>query len=183
MSISLRVLAQCTWFNVRLKAHHQAVRTHYQRDSYDIFSWLYTFMIRGCFLYLGTVYIGWKTIEISKTINVMKIVLASFLFIFSYWCVGRLWFFYWRNDWNQEYLSDTLNIFVKCTENFSEAFENNKQVSAETEKPCQNVVTPFLMAFLPHVFDECSQPPGIFSVDFTIMFNVSARSTSCSSLH
>ena len=106
MSISLRVLVQCTWFNVRLKKYHQAVRTHYQRDSYDIFSWLYTFMIRGCFLYLGTVYIGWKTIEISKTINVMKIVLASFLFIFSYWCVGRLWFFYWRNDWNQEYLSN-----------------------------------------------------------------------------
>ena len=54
-----------------------------------------------------------------------------------------------------------MNIFVKCTENFSEAFENNKQVSAETEKPCQNVVTPFLMAFLPHVFDECSQLPRI----------------------
>ena len=148
MSISLLVLVQCTWFNVRLKAHDQAVRTHYQRDSYDIFSWLYTFMIRGCFLYLGTVYIGWKTIEISKIINVMKIFLAFFfLFIFSYWCVGRLWFFYWRNDWNQKYLSDTLNIFVKCTENVSEAFENNKQVSAETEKPCQSVLTPFLMAF------------------------------------
>ena len=113
-------------------------------------------MIRGCFLYLGTVYIGWKTIEIFKTINVMKIVLASFLFIFSYWCVGRLWFFYWRNDWNQEYLSNTLNIFVKCAENFSEAFQNNKQVSAETEKPCQNVLTPFLMAFLPeHVQGIC----------------------------
>ena len=147
MSISLRVLAQCTWFNVRLKAHHQAVRTHYQRDSYDIFSWLYTFMIRGCFLYLGTVYIGWKTIEISKTINVMKIVLASFLFIFSYWCVGRLWFFYWRNDWNQEYLSDTLNIFVKCTEKFSGAFENNKQVSAETKNLCQNFQPHFQLHF------------------------------------
>ena len=48
---------------------------------------------------------------------------------------------------------------------------------------CQNVVTPFLMAFLPHVFDECSQPPRIFFVDFTNMFKVSARSTSCSSLH
>ena len=91
-------------------------------------------------------------------------------------------FFNGRNDWNQEYLPDTLNIFVKCTENFSEAFENNKQVSAETEKPCLNVLTTFLMAFLPHVFDECSQPPGIFSMDFTNMFKVSARSTSCSFL-
>ena len=107
MSIFLRVLVQCTWFNARLKAYHQAFRTHYQRDSYDIFSWLYTFMIRGCFLYSGTVYIGWKTMEISKSIKVLKIFLASFLFIFSYWCVGRLWFFYWRNDWNQEYISDT----------------------------------------------------------------------------
>ena len=154
MSISLRSLVQCTWFNVRLKAHDQAVRTHYQRDSYDIFSWLYTFMIRGCFLYLGTVYIGWKTIEISKTINVMKIVLASFLFIFSYWCVGRLWFFYKRNDWNQEYVSNTwstLNIFVKCTETFSGAFENNKQVSVETKT--------FVKIFQPH-----------FSLNFLLIF-------------
>ena len=165
------------WFNVRLKDHRMAVLTHFQRMSYDIFSLLYRPVIRCCILLLGTVYTGSELIEISEPINVIKIFLATFLFIFSYWCVGWLWFFYWLNNWNQEYVSDTLNIFVKCTEKFSEAFENNKQVSAETEKPCQNVVTPFLMAFLPHVFDECSQPPRIFSVDFTNMFKVSERST------
>ena len=69
----------------------------------------------------------------------MKIFLGSFLFIYFLIGVsGGSDFFYWRNDWNQEYLSDTLNIFVKCTENFSGAFENNKQVSAETKNLCQN---------------------------------------------
>ena len=126
------------WFNMHLKEHCMAVLTHFQQMSYDIFSLLYRPVIRCCILLLGTVYTGSELIEISEPINVMKIFLGSFLFVFSYWCVGRLWFFYWRNDWNQEYLSDTLNIFVKCTEKISGAFENNKQVSAETKNLCQN---------------------------------------------
>ena len=138
MQISQRHCVLRSWFNVRSKGHSMAVLTHFQRMSYDIFSLLYRPVIRCCILLLGTVYTGSELIEISEPINVMKIFLGSFLFVFSYWCVGRLWFFYWRNDWNQEYLSDTLNIFVKCTEKFSGAFENNKQVSAETKNLCQN---------------------------------------------
>ena len=118
--------------------------------SYDIFSLLYGPVIRCCILLLGTVYTGSELIEISGPINVMRIFLAYFLFIFSYWCVRSLWFFYWHKDWNQEYVSDTLNIFVKCTEKFSDAFENNKQVSAETKNLCQNFLTSFFIAFLSH---------------------------------
>ena len=127
MQISQKVDVLRSWFNVRLKDHRMAVLTHFQRMSYDIFSLLYRPVIRCCILLLGTVYTGSELIEISEPINVMKSFLGSFLFTFSYWCVKRLWFFYWRNDWNQEYLSDTLNIFVKCTEKFSGALENNKQ--------------------------------------------------------
>ena len=136
-------------FNVRLKENCMAVLTHFQQMSYDIFSLLYIPIIRCCILLLGT-YIGSELIEISELINVMKIFLASFLFIFSNWCFGRIWFFYRRENWNQEYVSDTLNIFVKCTEKFSEAFENNKQVSAETKNLCQNFPTPFFIGFLSH---------------------------------
>ena len=125
-----------------------AVLTHFQPMSYDIFSLLYVLIFRCCILLLGTVYIGSELIEISEPINVMKICLASFLLIFSNWCVGWLWFCDWRHDWNQKYVSDILNIFVEYTEKFSEAFENNKWVSAETKKLCQNFPTSSFIAFL-----------------------------------
>ena len=150
MQISQRLHVLRSWFNVRLKDHCMAVLTHFQRMPYDIFSLLYVLIFRCCILLLGTVYIGSELIEISEPINVVKIFLASFLFIFSNWCVGWLWFFDWHNDWNQEYVSDTLNIFVECTEKFSEAFENNKQVSVETKNLCQNFPTPFFIEFLSH---------------------------------
>ena len=143
-----------SWFNVRLKDHCIAVLTHFQQMLYDNFSLLYGPFIRCCILLLGTVYTGSELIEISEPINVVKIFLASFLFIFSNWCVGWLWFFDWHNDWNQEYVSDTLNIFVECTEKFSEAFENNKQVSVETKNLCQNFPTSFFIAFFHNV--NCS---------------------------
>ena len=127
-----------------------AVLTHFQPMSYDIFSLLYVLIFRCCILLVGTVYIGSEWIEISEPINVVKTFLASFLFIFSNWCVGWLWFFDWHNDWNQEYVSDTLDIFVEYTEKFSEAFENNKQVSVETKNLCQNFPTPFFIEFLSH---------------------------------
>ena len=45
----------------------------------------------------------------------------------SDWCVVRSRFFYWRKELGQADLSDTLNMFVKSTENVLEAFETKLQ--------------------------------------------------------
>ena len=49
--------------------------------------------------------------------------------ITSDWCVVRSRFFYWRKELGSPDLSSTLNMFVKSTEIFLEAFQ--KKVSAQ----------------------------------------------------
>ena len=55
-----------------------------------------------------------------------EIFCVLFLLIFCYWCVGQSSFFYWHTDVGQVDLADTLNMFVKNSENFLETFEKKR---------------------------------------------------------
>ena len=170
---------QSTWFNVRLKAHCQmAVLTHLQRMSYDTSSWFYTSASTRCFLYLMSLYIGSKPPEISEHMNFMKISHASFFvdILLLVWFAVPM--FYWCKDLAQAELADILKMFIKYTKNFLEAFEKKKFQLKKWgfvrifQPHCE---LQFFLIFWAEIFFW--KAPRQFSVYFTNIFKVSARST------
>ena len=114
---------------MRLKAHYMAVLTHFQRRSYDISSWFYTSVIKKYFSHFPSVYIGSKFPEISEHMKFMKIFYAPFFrWYFAIGVSRGPAFFYWRTDAGKVDLTDTLNTFVKHSENFVDIFEKRFQL-------------------------------------------------------